>query len=267
MPRVIICFDLDGTLVRSDRSIHADDILTLSEATDYLFVPASGRTLSSVKRLLARNGLFENQPIPFPLVLQNGAVVYTGGESLLTQITFSEEIRDQFIKILESYSQVNHLFITLDEIHSLFPNDFSLGMIEQLDFSTLPFVESSKNQNFTKVNCISTDNSALNAILEQVREIGAEAAFSMDGVLEINPVNVNKADGIKTLISHLGWDDAILYAVGDGENDLPMLEMADYSFAPLNSTETIKSKVNWLIDPQRAGILKPLIDGTWQRPI
>ena len=69
----IICLDFDGTLVDKQGYIHPQDVEILSAPGDAIFVPATGRPLHSVRKVFARNGLFTGQPIPLPLILDNGA--------------------------------------------------------------------------------------------------------------------------------------------------------------------------------------------------
>jgi len=88
MPQKIICFDLDGTLINAHGMIHPADIEILATHRGSLLVPATGRTISSVRQLFEKNGLFIGQPLPFPLILQNGAALYSEGEHLLAHFHF-----------------------------------------------------------------------------------------------------------------------------------------------------------------------------------
>ena len=45
--------------------------------------------------------------------------------------------------------------------------------------------------------------------------------------LDITPVGVGKDQGIRTLLSVMGWDGAEVFAIGDETNDLPMLKAFD----------------------------------------
>ena len=39
-----------------------------------------------------------------------------------------------------------------------------------------------------------------------------------------------------------------LVVFGDNLNDLPMIEIADYSLAPANALDAVKEKVNYVLD-------------------
>ncbi|BEU87537.1 HAD family hydrolase [Selenomonas sp. TAMA-11512] len=52
-------------------------------------------------------------------------------------------------------------------------------------------------------------------------------AFPNACSLDITPAGISKDQGIRTLLSVMGWDGAEIYAIGDETNDLPMLKAFD----------------------------------------
>ena len=52
-------------------------------------------------------------------------------------------------------------------------------------------------------------------------------AFPNACSLDITPAGISKDQGIRTLLSVMGWDGAEVYAIGDETNDLPMLKAFD----------------------------------------
>jgi Cof subfamily protein (haloacid dehalogenase superfamily) len=260
MAGLIICFDLDGTLIQPDHCIHPTDVEILKQYRNHLFIPSTGRTLSAVKQVFQRNGLFEAQPIPFPTILQNGAVVYLQNEVLLRQATFLPEVQDSLVGMLCDYTNVSHLLISLDRIGLIYPDEFSFQMIDQLDFVTQSYQNGDPLQKLSKVMCISREDQSLDEIGITVRQLGLEAAYSLTHVLEITPPGIDKANGLNTLLESLGLQDFVLCAVGDGENDLPILRQASFSFAPGSSPEGIQKQVDHVIDQKKNGILQPIIE-------
>lgn len=55
---------------------------------------------------------------------------------------------------------------------------------------------------------------------------------------EINAAGVNKADGLAHLCAHLGISMQEVMAIGDGDNDLQMLQAVGLSVAPANALQT-----------------------------
>lgn len=58
--------------------------------------------------------------------------------------------------------------------------------------------------------------------------------------IDITAPDVNKADGLETLLALYGWSANALFVIGDGENDIPMLRRYN-GFAVSHANETVKS--------------------------
>ncbi len=58
MPTPIFVFDLDGTLFDECHILHPRDREILLERGSDIFIPATGRTLSSVRTSFHENGMF-----------------------------------------------------------------------------------------------------------------------------------------------------------------------------------------------------------------
>ncbi|MHB8131757.1 MAG: HAD family hydrolase [Mobilitalea sp.] len=63
---------------------------------------------------------------------------------------------------------------------------------------------------------------------------------------EVVPKNHSKASGIEFLLSHLDIPHENTYALGDGANDLTMLEFVHHSIGMGNSSDDIKGIVSYL---------------------
>lgn len=61
---------------------------------------------------------------------------------------------------------------------------------------------------------------------------------------DIMKEGVTKAKAIETLTRHLGIEKEEVIAIGDGGNDIEMLEMAGLKIAMRNATEALKAKAN-----------------------
>jgi Cof subfamily protein (haloacid dehalogenase superfamily) len=259
MPIKLICFDFDGTLFDETRHIHPADVEILSTYKDALLVPATGRTIRSVRQIFEKNGIFIKRPIPFPMIIQNGTVIYGYNENILDVYYFDADTQSELTQLLFLIPFATHLFFELDEIYSLYENHSSTDLVEKLDFITQPYPNDSQHRYFTKVMCLSLDQNTLVKISDQTKSLNIECLSSLPYALEITPAGVNKASGVIQLINGLGHDDYEIYAVGDGENDLPLLSIAHMSFAPITSCQEVLSKVDYVIDPRDKGIFTPIL--------
>ncbi|XP_043710766.1 endoribonuclease YBEY, chloroplastic-like isoform X2 [Telopea speciosissima] len=67
---------------------------------------------------------------------------------------------------------------------------------------------------------------------------------AMPDMLEIVPPGTSKGSGVRMLLDHLGVTTKEVMAIGDGENDVEMLELASLGVALSNGSEKAKSVAN-----------------------
>ncbi|EQC69530.1 hypothetical protein HSISB1_771 [Streptococcus sp. HSISB1] len=66
------------------------------------------------------------------------------------------------------------------------------------------------------------------------------------GAIDVVLPGVDKAFGIKELMKLENISSNQVMAFGDGDNDLAMLELAEYSYAMENATERVKSTASFI---------------------
>jgi len=260
----LICLDVDGTLIDSQGYIHPKDRKIFASLSRHpgqpaWFVITTGRPLQAVRDMFTFNGLFIDQKIPLPLVLINGAAVYMPGEVLQAYFPFEEDIQAQLLAISRQNPQVSAFFFTQDQIDLAFPNQLGLYMVNRFHLEVRTFGLDSLSKKFCKLMLISPDIPLLYRLAAQMQELPVEIAFSDKTVLEINPQKVTKASGIRLLIDALGLDGVRLFAAGDGENDLPILDLADRSYAPSTAPTNVRDRVKQVVDVPFAGLLSPIL--------
>lgn len=251
---------MDGTLLGADGQIHPQDRRWLTAPDPAaVFVPCTGRPIDGIKHAFADNGLFVDQALPFPLVLQNGALLFEPGEQQCAHIPFSAETRAQLIELVMGFPQVTSLLLDNRDTHMLYPNPFGLQAIERYDFNVQPFTDASRARAFSKVMCISDDPQALRAVEQASDGLEVEGAYSMPIIFELAPPGVSKASGLQQLLDSLALADRRLLAAGDGQNDCTLLELADLSFAPASAPPEIRQFAQHLIDVPAEGLLGPML--------
>ncbi|XP_021907564.1 uncharacterized protein LOC110821908 isoform X1 [Carica papaya] len=72
----------------------------------------------------------------------------------------------------------------------------------------------------------------------------AKVVQAQEDMLEIVPPGTSKGNGVRMLIDHLGITAKEVMAIGDGENDIEMLELASLGIALSNGTEKTKAVAN-----------------------
>ena len=81
--------------------------------------------------------------------------------------------------------------------------------------------------------------------LDNIREkIDFTTSSSTDHNVELMVANVNKATGIKQMLQHYNLTESDTMAIGDSNNDLPMLEFVHYPVAMINAPDHIKENAD-----------------------
>jgi len=102
------------------------------------------------------------------------------------------------------------------------------------------------------------DRGPLEAILAGLPP-GCVATFSHEHYLEITAEGVDKATAVADLATRLGLDMARVAAIGDGENDIPLLRAVGVSVAMGNATSAVRAVADWTTATNReAGVARAI---------
>ena len=75
------------------------------------------------------------------------------------------------------------------------------------------------------------------------RRLRVEIQYNRDDLMLL-PSGLNKAAGVKEVLSRLGLSDAKLICIGDAENDIPLFEIANIRVATANALPAVKNKAD-----------------------
>jgi hypothetical protein len=99
-------------------------------------------------------------------------------------------------------------------------------------------------------------------VLAALADLGLDRQiiFNKDSVMVL-PTGVNKASGLQAALSELKLSSHNVVAVGDAENDLPMLAMAGCGVAVQNALDSVKKKSGFVLEKDHGEGVEELIDG------
>src|SRR5215207_567246 len=260
----IVCLDFDGTLVDDRGRIHPADVEILANERSVAFVPATGRPLHSVRRAFERHGLFTEQPIPFPLVLENGAAVYGEREDLRSRRSLQPELRDELLRAALSAKEANFLLHSLDEARTLGSNDLLRAFVRRFDLDARPWDPDSEpagswGRPLVKLVVTAEDPEAVGRFEAETADLPLERTYSLPNMLELGPAGVHKGSGLAALLDYTGHAPREVVVAGDGENDLALFEMATLRFAPADSPPAIRARADRILDVREEGLLAPIL--------
>lgn len=98
------------------------------------------------------------------------------------------------------------------------------------------------------------DNAPLQALKARLERDTPEVEVSSSWVnnLEINPAGCNKGTALRALAARLGIPMGHVMALGDNDNDVPMLRAAGYGVAMGNATPAAMAAADWLAPDHEA---------------
>ena len=245
----LFAMDLDGTSLDCNSILRGETIESLKKLDEngIKFVFTSGRAKPSVEYLMSLTG------IDNPLVTNNGALAYIDKEKIIYENPLKYEEVEELIKFSED-NQLFYQFYDFDTYYSnrIWPerfdhleNNSSYGMNYQVNFSfsTDPLKElelrkktAFKFQIFPNIN----DPEEERKILEKVDLMDLYPTTSSYGMIEIMQKNVNKFNALSEIGKFLGINKEEMAAIGDQDNDMPMLKNVGLSFAMGNAIDEVK---------------------------
>ena len=261
MKKPIICFDLDGTLLNKEEMIHPmDKEILLNNNDAVILFPCTGRPRDSVISMLHHNGLFLSENVPYAMVTQNGVAAHLLNGQLAQYTTFKEEVQETLLNIFWDYPQACFMLMSEDNNFLLWPNEFGSHWLGRFQAPWKPFTADDRKIKFGKMTCLTDDEVIIHELSERLSSVAVEYGRSLKSVFDIQPKGVSKRSGVEYLIERMGLVENPVIAAGDGDNDLDLFELANYTFAPSTTTAYIQKKANQVIDISENGLLTAMLE-------
>ncbi len=233
--------DLDGTLFDDEKLVSAENRAAIES-----FVAQGGRFGVATGRAPSIIGAIERDlPVNAPCILLNGAGLYDLSEKrFLATHPVDRSLLEQVIdRIVEVRQDACVQIFTEGSIFETNPNqrDDPYSIMEQLPITKRPFEEIDET---TLKLLISHTSPNLDAIHAEVMREDAFDRFSVfrtsDWYLEFVTSGVNKGTALEDVRARCGNVKKIL-AIGDYNNDLEMVSLADIGGAPSNAIDEVKA--------------------------
>jgi Cof subfamily protein (haloacid dehalogenase superfamily) len=238
----IIALDLDDTLLNEKRSITPGVRQAIADATaaGIIVVLASGRMLPSAMPI------YESLGLDTPLICCNGAYVCQPGGDVIFRCPIDRETSDKVVQYardkgiyIQYYVGNDYFYEEKGEESQLYEN---LSAVKGVLVDDLTAIDTGSD----KLLMIGLPN--MDKELEETKKAFPELSIarSKPFYVEINNPNATKGAALKALADHYGFSQQQVMAIGDGTNDLPMLEYAGVSVAMGNAPEQVKKACKYI---------------------
>lgn len=240
----LIALDMDGTLLNSKGEISDKNILAIrmAEERGILIVISTGRAVQGIEKY---NSVLK---LSDPVVAYNGAMIADlGTQTIMFEKCLEVNDAKKIIEIGRSYNTTmciwskNKLYV--NEINDRVENYKKLSGVEPIYMQD---EEELCSQGITKILWYDTvENIAKFNVGFAVDEFEQVSyCKSMPHFLEFFNKEVSKATAMKKVGEIYGIKASEMIAVGDGANDVSMIEYAGLGVAMANAEEELKMKAN-----------------------
>ncbi|GEN57615.1 hypothetical protein GCM10012290_22150 [Halolactibacillus alkaliphilus] len=263
----LIASDLDGTLLKEDGSISTATVEAIrkAEASGILFMAATGRSYLSAKKAIEKAGL------NVPILCMNGANVYDEHHQRIIDTPLHPEMAKEIIEKVDT----NKVYLEMYTNKGVFAPDQAQFIDMLLNILREKFIDYTDeqikayiDQRFQEETFSFTDDflsvlnddaiipykllafslkkselAAIRSIFDGRKDLYVTSS-GFDNV-EFNHHEATKGHALLTYAKKLGIKPEEIMAIGDNENDLPMLTKVGYGVAMDNATDYIKSHVDY----------------------
>ena len=242
----LIALDMDGTLLRKDKSLHpgsARDIAKAAKAGIHV-VYSSGRSVAEILPYVPAL-----KPMRYA-VCMSGALVYDFKEKCaiyrkaveqkyVLEIAAEAVRADAMLHLLTEEASV----VSAEQVTHM--KDFHMGPYQPSYLQTATLMPdmtraAEQYEAVEKVNIYYRNEEDRRRGYERLKSLPLTFAFAEETSLEMNAEGVTKAAGLFELTKHLGIKMEETVGIGDGENDRAMLEAVGFSIAMGNAEDAIR---------------------------
>ena len=242
----LIALDMDGTLLKTDKSIHPDTIRDIEQAgrKGIHVVYCSGRAVPEILPYVPYLKFMRYG------VCMSGALIYDFKER---KTVYLRAIAREYVqKIVEAAKQDDGMVHFLTDQESVVRADqvvhmadFHMGVYQPLFAEITRKVsdmaeEAEHYDLIPKVNVYFHSKEARQQAYKTLKGLPLSFAFAEGTSLEMTAHGVTKAAGLHELAKYLGISMEETLAIGDADNDRAVLEAAGFAVAMGNAKREIK---------------------------
>lgn len=241
---VLLATDYDETLYGASRGISPDNRTAIRYfiAEGGYFTVSTGRSLRNFAIQMER----EDLPVNAPVILSNGANIYDfATQTMLCERLMRPEIVDDLARVCRHFPALGFEAYCREEVYVHHPNAITERHLTRAGLVGLEQPILQMPTPWTKAILQHEDHAMLLEVQNYMRlhwQEHYEVIFSNPYLLELTTKGSHKGSAVLWLAEHLDVRRKHIYCVGNGQNDIPMLDISAEPFAPANCTPAIRER-------------------------
>lgn len=250
MPIKLVAIDVDNTLLNSKHQMSPTTVSTLKQVIQkgIRVVIASGRAIKGTEWIYQKVNL-DNKKDQY-MINFNGGMIQTTSEKILFQDTLSPTEAQKLYQLackLGFYLQLDARYYVYTPYLKIPAATLQSAAIMSTPIKYINPHDLKQNKNFLKA--VFRSNSNQTNFYQKLpktffKKYSTKLTSEFD--LEINHKKINKGAALKKLAKKLSIPIKQTMAIGDGNNDLQMIETAGTGVAMENGIPEIKKEANFI---------------------
>lgn len=255
----LMTFDVDGTLLTSDKKIAPDTMDAIQEASKAgkIITISTGRNMRELPDLLS-----ELPMVDYVIAISGAYVANVKTGEVIFSSTIPQDLSQEIFKLTEDQDLLYHIhgdqsIIPINEGSRM--SDYNMGVYQSmfdritLKVEDLPTYCAKEAPNIYKLNlyCRSTQQRTL--LNDRLSHLPLELSYAETASLECSPYGISKGSGLKELCSRLDLKISETIAIGDSENDIAILNTAGLGIAMGNAKESVKAIADVIVNDNDHG--------------
>ena len=269
LPKILFT-DLDGTLLRNDKSIseYTANVLKDWTAAGHYIALSSGRDVNSIYNDVYQKLGFDKLGNCF-IIAYNGGQIYDCKLKKtifrvgipLTDVTYVENLAQKYDIHIQTYSDTHIICHRQGDELSYYQRVIKTPVLFTDSFTDILDIDPCK--------CLAIELKDVNklhafkeALTPYADEHGLSLCYSNPNYLEIIPAVSGKGSAVKPLCDYIGISNIITVGAGDEQNDISNLQSCDVAIAMENGINAIKDVSTTISegDNEHDGLARSLVD-------
>lgn len=258
----LVAIDMDGTLLNNNNEVSERTRKAIDKAKEkgVHIVISTGRVLKSA--------LYYGKSLNLraPIIACNGAIIADESDNIIYKNSIDKNLIKSIIDIAKERNIYYHFYdesrfyshVKVEEVLKFYNEGNKENSIDIKVFENIEEIIEDKDLNVYKFIFIDENKDNLQNLrreLGNIDNIGISSSWANN--IEAMGCNVSKGEAVKELCTKLNIKPEEVIAIGDSENDLPMLRFAGLGVAMGNGNQIIKKEADYITDTnQEDGVAK-----------